>query len=158
MVGLKIGTGGETESMDTRKYSTGTKGRLKMHSDGCKEIIKANSPNYSLATEFITSIDPEREDRVWQRFQSPEDVLPELQEWLSGGETKATPPPSPVAAIIQRREIKPASRLLTPALEAAFETTRKWLESPSGQSEIQSLSPQEAAEAALKKLHSEIKS
>jgi hypothetical protein len=157
MVGLKIMGGGETETMETRKYSTGTKGRLKMHSDGCKEIIKANSPNYSLATEFITSIDPEREDRVWQRFQSPEDVIPELQEWLGGGESKPTPAPSPVAAIIQRREIKPASRLLTPALETAFQATRKWLESPSGQSEIQSLSPQQAAEATLQKLHSAIK-
>ncbi len=144
--------------METRKYSTGTKGRLKMHSDGCKEIIRANSPTYSLATEFIVSIDPDREDRVWQRFQSPEDVLPELQDWLSGGEAKTAPAPSPLAAIVQRREIKPASRLLTPPLEAAFQATRKWLESPSGQFEIQSLSPQEAAEATLKKLHSEIKS
>ena len=113
-------------------------------------------PKLQPATEFIASIDPEREDRVWQRFQSPEDVIPELQEWLGGGESKPTPAPSPVAAIIQRREIKPASRILTPALEAAFQSTRKWLESPLGQSEIQSLSPQEAAEATLKKLHTKI--
>ena len=38
--------GGETETMETRKYSTGTKGRLKMHSDGCKEIIKAEMKDF----------------------------------------------------------------------------------------------------------------
>jgi len=76
--------------MEQRKYSTGTKGRLKKHSDECREFIHANSPSFSLANEFIESIDPEREDKAWQRFMSPECILPELEAWLQG----APPPPA----------------------------------------------------------------
>ena len=76
--------------MEQRKYSTGTKGRLKKLSDECREFIHSHSPSFSLANEFIESIDPEREDRAWQRFMSPESVLPELEAWLQG---EAPPPP-----------------------------------------------------------------
>ena len=76
--------------MEQRKYSTGTKGRLKKHSDECREFIRSHSPSFSLANEFIESIDPEREDSAWQRFMSPESVLPELEAWLQG---EAPPPP-----------------------------------------------------------------
>jgi hypothetical protein len=76
--------------MEQRKYSTGTKGRLKKHSDECREFIHSHSPSFSLANEFIESIDPEREDRAWQRFMSPESVLLELEAWLQG---EAPPPP-----------------------------------------------------------------
>lgn len=76
--------------MEQRKYSTGTKGRLKKHSDECREFIQAHSPSFSLANEFIESIDPDREDKAWQRFMSPECILPELQAWLQG-----EPPPPP---------------------------------------------------------------
>jgi hypothetical protein len=76
--------------MEQRKYSTGTKGRLKKHSDECREFIRSHSPSFSLANEFIESIDPEREDKAWQRFMSPESVLPELEAWLQG---EAPPPP-----------------------------------------------------------------
>jgi len=76
--------------MEQRKYSTGTKGRLKKHSDECREFIHSHSPSFSLANEFIESIDPERENRAWQRFMSPESVLPELEAWLQG---EAPPPP-----------------------------------------------------------------
>jgi hypothetical protein len=76
--------------MEQRKYSTGTKGRLKKHSDECREFIHSHSPSFSLANEFIESIDPEREDRAWQRFMSAESVLPELEAWLQG---EAPPPP-----------------------------------------------------------------
>jgi len=76
--------------MEQRKYSTGTKGRLKKHSDECREFIHLHSPSFSLANEFIESIDPEREDRAWQRFMSPESVLLELEAWLQG---EAPPPP-----------------------------------------------------------------
>lgn len=76
--------------MEQRNYSTGTKGRLKKHSDECREFIQAHSPSFSLANEFIESIDPEREDKAWQRFMSPESVLPELEAWLQG-----EPPPPP---------------------------------------------------------------
>jgi len=76
--------------MEHRKYSTGTKGRLKKHSDECREFIHSHSPSFGLANEFIASIDPEREDRAWQRFMSPESILPELEAWLGG---EAAPPP-----------------------------------------------------------------
>ena len=76
--------------MEQRKYSTGTKGRLKKHSDECREFIHAHSPSFGLANEFIESIDPEREDKAWQRFMSPESVLPELEAWLQG----EPPPPA----------------------------------------------------------------
>jgi len=76
--------------MEQRKYSTGTKGRLKKHSDECRDFIHSHSPSFSLANEFIESIDPEREDKAWQRFMSPESVLPELEAWLQG---EAPPPP-----------------------------------------------------------------
>jgi len=84
--------------MESRKYSTGTKGRLKMHADQCREFIHANATNFHLATEFIESLDPEREDRAWQVFRNPKDTLPALQAWLSGD---STPPPScsPLAGI-----------------------------------------------------------
>jgi len=76
--------------MEQKKYSTGTKGRLKKHSDECREFIHSHAPSFSLANEFIESIDPEREDRAWQRFMSPASVLPELEAWLHG---EAPPPP-----------------------------------------------------------------
>ena len=76
--------------MEQRKYSTGTKGRLKKHSDECRQFILSHSPSFSLANEFIASIDPEREDKAWQRFMSPESVLPELEAWLQG----EAPPPA----------------------------------------------------------------
>ena len=42
--------------MEARKYSTGTKGRIKMHNDKCREFVQANAPSFSLANEFIASI------------------------------------------------------------------------------------------------------
>jgi hypothetical protein len=144
--------------MENRKYSTGTKGRLKMHSDRCKESIRSHSPNFSLATEFIASIDPDHEDTVWQRFQTPEDVIPELDQWLNGGDT--TPPPprvSPVPTeILKKTSIKPASQLVSPKRESAIEKVRDWLHSPEGTSTITPLSPLQAAELILEKIHSEV--
>ncbi|MEI8294426.1 MAG: hypothetical protein WCG66_10670 [bacterium] len=74
--------------MEQRKYTTGTKGRLKKHRDDCREFIHTHSPSFSLANEFIDSVDPDKEDKVWQRFLSPQSILPELQAWLQGD-----PPP-----------------------------------------------------------------
>jgi len=108
--------------VETRKYSTGTKGRLKMHADQCREAIHAHSPNFHLAVEFIESIDPDKEDQTWQRFEPPEQVLTLLQAWLAGEEpttASATPP----ARLI------PASRLKSdPKIEAAIRKTRTWVE------------------------------
>ena len=108
--------------MEHRKYSTGTKGRLKMHADQCREAIHAHSPNFHLAVEFIESIDPDKEDQAWQRFEPPEQVLPLLQAWLAGEAPpamNATPP----ARLI------PASRLKSdPKIEAAIRKSRAWIE------------------------------
>ncbi len=114
-----------------------------MHADQCREAVHANSPNFHLAVEFIESIDPEREDRVWQRFQTPEDVLPELEAWLSGGEAPAEPPKSPVV---------PASRLTAPdpKLVRLLQDTRAWVEENAGT--LSALKPLEAVEKVLGRL------
>jgi hypothetical protein len=108
--------------VEPRKYSTGTKGRLKMHADQCREAIHAHSPSFHLAVEFIESIDPDKEDQVWQRFEPPAQVLPLLQAWLAGEEPPtaiATPPP----------RLVPASRLKSDQkIEAAVRKTRAWVE------------------------------
>jgi len=141
--------------MEPRKYSTGTKGRLKMHCDMCKEFIRANSPTFSLAQEFIESIDPDREERAWQRFQCPEDILPDLLAWLGGGEkSPAAPAPQPA-----RPAIQPASQLARSTnhkADAALQKTREWLASPGGATELTSLTPDRAAESALRKFYREL--
>jgi hypothetical protein len=126
--------------VEARKYSTGTKGRLKMHADQCREAIRANAPNFHLAVEFIDSIDSEREDRVWQRFQTPEDVLPELEAWLSGGEMPVEKTKSLVV---------PASRLAVPDTKRVeiVKEARGWVEKNSA--ELSALTPIEAIERVL---------
>ena len=141
--------------MEPRKYSTGTKGRIKMHSDRCKEFIRANT-SFHLANEFIESLDPEREDTVWQRFQTPAEILPELQEWLGDGAVAPSAPGAPGPSISKRPDIKPASQLVTPPEKAALEKTRAWLASPDGQKKIGALSPAEAAEVGARRFYREL--
>lgn len=129
-----------------------------MHSDRCKETIRSHSPNFSLATEFIASIDPDHEDSVWQRFQTPEDVIPELDQWLNGGDSIPTPPKkaSSPTEILKKTLVKPASQLVSPKVETAIEKVRDWLHSPDGTATITPLSPLQAAELILEKIHSEL--
>jgi len=148
--------------MEPRKYSTGTKGRIKMHSDKCKEFIQAHSPGFSLANEFIESIDPDREERVWQRFQNPEDILPDLQAWLGGDEkpSLAVPAATPSVPVLPPG-IKPASQLAGPdalqsKADAALQRTRSWLADPDTQDQLNALTPHAAAESALQKFHREL--
>lgn len=143
--------------MEPRKYSTGTKGRIKMHSDRCKEFIQANSPGFSLANEFIESIDPHRDENVWQRFPTPEDILPELQEWL-GVETPAPAAPArPLPAAIPRHlPVQPASEIVRSPEDAALLRARTWFASAPGLAELEKLSPAEAAEAALGRFYKEL--
>ena len=133
--------------MEPRKYSTGTKGRLKMHADQCREAIRANAPNFHLAVEFIDSIDSEREDRVWQRFQTPEDVLPELQAWLSGGETVVEKPKTPLV---------PASRLpvIDSKLAGVLKETRGWVRENAG--DLSTLPALEAVERVLGRMEGRV--
>lgn len=93
-----------------------------MHADQCREAIHAHSPNFHLAVEFIESIDPEKEDQVWQRFEPPEQVLPLLQAWLAGEE-------APAASTVAPAHLVPASRLKTdPKIEAAVKKSRLWVD------------------------------
>lgn len=145
--------------MESRKYSTGTKGRIKMHSDQCKEFIRANSPTFGLANEFVESIDPGHDERVWQRFQTPADILPELGAWLGGG--IENPAPSSLGkdrpAIAHRPGLKPASQLprSTEKIDGAFQRTRAWLASADAQDQLKELPPLDAAETALRRLYEE---
>lgn len=140
-------------AVEPRKYSTGTKGRLKMHGDKCREFIHANAPGFSLASEFIASVDPGREDRVWQRFQTPADILPELQEWL--GVEVVKPVRETVPGLPQG--IQPASQLPRPSgacsVEDALRRTREWMAGSEGRAGLENLEPTDAAEAALAKFH-----
>ena len=138
--------------MEPKKYSTGTKGRIKMHCDKCKEFIRA-STSFSLATEFIEQIDPDRDEQVWQRFQTPADILPELQEWLGVGTAKAAAPPPLVPS---RPDIKPASPLAQKKEDAALQRTRAWIASSAGQEKLGKLAPPDAAEAAVRRFYKEL--
>ena len=141
--------------MEPRKYSTGPKGRIKMHCDKCREFIRANT-SFSLATEFIESIDPDHDEQVWQRFQTPADILPELQEWLGVGTVKAQSPAAPAPLIPNRPDIKPASQLAPNKENAALQKTLAWIASSSGQEKLGKLAPPEAAEAAARKFYKEL--
>jgi hypothetical protein len=134
--------------MEGRKYSTGTKGRLKRHADLCRDAIHANAPNFGLAREFIESIDPDGEDAVWQRFQEPEHVLGELSAWL-GGESAPEKAPPPVAFKAAELE-KPAE--LPEEWKAVVDRVRRWLASPEGEKALEFQSPTGAAEIVLKRI------
>ncbi len=114
-----------------------------MHADQCREAIHANSPNFSLAVEFIESIDSEKEDRVWQRFQTPEDVLPELEAWLSGGEMPAEKPKIPLV---------PASRLpvVDAKLAGVLKDARGWVRENA--ESLSALAPLDAIERVLARM------
>ena len=105
------------------------------------------------------SIDPDHEDNIWQRFQVPEDVLPELEAWLNGGTTPpATKAAAPNIPAILQRSLKPASKLPTPNLEAAIQVVSRWLSSEEGRVEIQNLTALEAAEKTLEKFRAQAQS
>ena len=141
--------------MEPRKYSTGTKGRIKMHCDKCREIIRANT-SYTLATEFIASIDPDHDERVWQRFQTPADILPELQEWLGGGGGKPVVAGDSKPLFASRPDIKPASQLVQSAGKAALQRTRVWLASATGQGQFAALTPSDVSELVLRRFYREL--
>lgn len=135
---------------ESRKYSTGTKGRLKMHADHCRAFIHANAPGFSLGNEFIETIDPEREDKVWQRFQEPGDILPELRAWLDGD----TPPPEESASgrgAMRASELEKNSAL-PEEWRTAVNRIRHWITSPEGEKALEFQSPSGAAELVLERL------
>lgn len=141
--------------MEPRKYSTGTKGRIKMHSDLCKEFIRANT-SFSLAVEFIDSLDPDRDDTTWQRFQTPSDILPELQAWLGGDAAVPAPPSGPVPSAPGIKGIRLARQLPESREDAALERTRAWLAEPATGEKLCRMSPVEAAELAINRFREEL--
>jgi hypothetical protein len=141
--------------MEPRKYSTGTKGRIKMHCATCKEFIRAHT-SFSLAAEFIDWLDPEHDEASWQRFQKPADILPELQSWLGGEVAVPAPPSGPVPSAPGLKGLRLASQIPVSPEDAAFKRTREWLADPSIEEKLQSLSPGEAAEMALARFRQEL--
>lgn len=141
--------------MEARKYSTGTKGRIKMHCDKCREFIHANSPSFGLANEFIASVDADGDERVWQRFQSPADILPELQEWLGVDVPKpsaeAAPRPLP-GGIPAGVKVRQASGIVLEKERAALERTRVWLAAET----FEGVAAAEAAELAVRRFFKEL--
>lgn len=65
-----------------KTYSTGTKGRLEKHADECKTLIRAKVSPLNLANEFILSLDPTYDNTYWQKYGSPSELIPKIQEWL----------------------------------------------------------------------------
>lgn len=115
-----------------------------MHSDQCREFIHANSPDFHLATEFIQTLDPDREDRNWQKFQSPEDTLPFLQAWLAGDEMPSERK-APEPRLVPAKNLKPPQNL-----DAALKMTREWVEENS--SRLATLPAMDAVEEVLNRL------
>lgn len=144
---------GKLVAMETKKYSTGTKGRVKMHADKCKEFIHSHVPNFSLGTEFIASLDPLREETTWQRFQTPQDILPELDAWLGGDAVPVPETPAPPVPTLPR-----AKSLLTLRDKAdhALQTTREWLASAEAQAALETQTPADFADMALRRFHAEV--
>ncbi len=142
-----------TSGMDQKRYSTGTKGRLMKHADECREIIQRHSPNAALALEFIEFLDPGAEDRVWQRFEKPIDVLPTLEGWLDG-EDPAPAKPEPSSGVSSLRAKLPSPADLR--ISSALHRTRSWLEENTTRREMEKMSAIEAAEATLKRLAFEL--
>lgn len=132
--------------VEGRKYSTGTKGRLKMHADMCRAFIHEQAPGFALAEEFVASIDPGREDAVWQKFQEPSDVGPFLQAWLNG----EPEPGATVREVVKAAKVLDRPKSLAPALELAFKKTEAWI--ASGPAELDALGPRDAARRVLEKL------
>ncbi len=90
---------------------------------------------------------------AWQRFQTPQDTLPELQAWLGESPEKPIPaaPPKPPASISGHPKIQTASQL---AADIALKKTRAWIESEARH--LASLSPKEAAVMAALRFHKEM--
>lgn len=119
-----------------------------MHSDRCREFIHAHATSFALAEEFAASIDPGREDAVWQRFQEPADIGPYLEAWLAGDPEPSAP---------SRPSIQPATAVakvkrLAPAVELAFKKTGAWIEGGA----VEGMAPADAARMALEKLRGEL--
>lgn len=111
------------------KYSSGTKGRLKRHSDACKNLIREQAPSPELAEEYLATVDPGEEDRWWQRYLAVEDCLADFQAWLRG-EEPSTQPPSVEAKLAR---LVRGGRLLEGdtwerKIDAAAGRTKRWAE------------------------------
>jgi len=149
--------------MEGKKYSSGTKGRLKKHSDNCKELIHERCGDFHLAVEYIDMLDPADDPQLWQRYQEPKDCLPEVDAWLAGAETApAKAAPDFLDAIPQTTPELPHSDLPTDlqsptvSLVMALTRTRDWLKGAEANSALKNCSPQEAMDKVLTRLLDEL--
>jgi hypothetical protein len=133
--------------MNKRKFSTGTKGRIKQHASECKTAVLQRCGNEALAAEFIAEIDPDRNDSAWEVFSSQQECIARLEVWLDGVGGKPEPPRTSNEAIIMSAltaklaERKEASSNKKSKVQLAIAEVRNWSESAEGVQELSRLSP-----------------
>ena len=144
------------ENMEKKRFSTGTKGRIKQHAEECKEAIQLRCNNESLALEFIAEIDPNREDKVWQMFQTKLECLNKLEAWL-GVEAKPVQPPTKKEDIVKNLSAQLGAKreptIKQSDVVLAIASCRDWVESKEGAAELveigsKSSNPQSAQDIA----------
>lgn len=130
-----------------KKYSTGTKGRLKKHADDCTAVVRLACQEHSLALEFIKLHDPDYKDSNWQKFTSVAQCKAAVAEWL--GEE---PPKEDIQTTVNVETIKEtlAKRAKTDKFIAHSEVMTlldqesNWIASPEGLKELEVFSKEEA--------------
>jgi len=143
--------------MTTKKFSTGTKGRIKQHAAECKASVLRRCANEALAAEFIAEIDPARNDTAWQVFPSQLECMSRLEEWLDGVGGKQEPPQTSNEKIIMSAlsaklaEREKAGVKKSKVLSAIAEV-RNWVESAEGSKELEGLSSKGTARYILGRL------
>jgi len=143
--------------MNQRKFSTGTKGRIKRHASECKSAVLRKCGNEGLASEFIFEIDPDRDDNAWQVFQTQLECLARLETWLDGVGGKQEPPiTSNEKIILSELSTKLAEREAAKAKESeallAIDEVRNWAESEEGVKELEGLPSKSVAKYILGRL------
>jgi len=143
--------------MVKKKFSTGTKGRIKQHAAECKISVLQKCGNEALAAEFIAEIDPDRNDNAWQAFPSQLECMNRLEEWLDGAGEKQEPPQTSnekmimTALSVKIAEREGASVKKSKVLSAIAEVLN-WAESEEGAKELEELSPKNIVKYTLGRL------
>lgn len=133
--------------MAEKKYSTGTKGRLKKHADDCKDVIKLACKDNSLALEFIKQIDPDYSDVNWQQFPSMQHCRVAVAEWLGEEPPKIEEPKALTASVIKETLAKRSKKdkfIAQADIMALLDSESNWLNSPEGKEELKGFSKEDA--------------
>lgn len=143
--------------MNSRKFSTGTKGRIKRHASECKTAVIQKCGHEALGSEFIMEIDPDRDDNAWQVFPTQVECLARLEVWLDGvGGKQEQPQTSNEAIIMSELSAKLAKReaAITKKSDVllAIDEVRNWAESAEGARELEGLSSKGIAKYILGRL------